>query len=92
MKAAYCSSHVRVTFVLGVNVSDVPGTFLLEQEKKALGFLLVSIDGDANTPADKLLDLPQPEYDAVIAEVNRIQNPTTPERSELPGAGTSQAA
>lgn len=63
-----------------VNVSDVPGTFLVEQEKKALSFLLVSVDGETNGVIDKLLDLPATEYEAVIKEVNRIQNPTTPEK------------
>src|SRR5258708_39274410 len=49
-----------------VNVSDVPGTFLVEQERKALGFLVVSLDGDNTAPVDKLLDLPSPEYEAVV--------------------------
>jgi hypothetical protein len=75
-----------------VNVNDVPGTFLIEQEKKALGFLLVSIDGETNAPIDKLLDLPAPQYEAVIKEVNQIQNPTTPEKSEQHGADISQTA
>jgi hypothetical protein len=63
-----------------VNVNDVPGTFLVEQERKALGYLVVSVDGDTATPVDKLLDLPSTEYDAVVREVNAIQNPTTPEK------------
>jgi hypothetical protein len=64
-----------------VNVNDVPGTFLVEQERKALGFLVVSIDGDITTPVDKLLDLPSAEYEAVVKEVNKIQSPpTTPEK------------
>jgi hypothetical protein len=75
-----------------VKVSDVPGTFLVDQERKALELLLVSIDGDAAAPVDKLLDLPSAEYDAVVKEINKIQNPTTPEKSGQPGAGTSQAA
>jgi hypothetical protein len=75
-----------------VNVSDVPGTFLAEQERKALGFLVVSVDGDPSDPVEKLLDLPSAEYEAVVAEANKIQNPTTPERSEQLGAGTSRAA
>src|SRR5438270_7701766 len=49
-----------------VNVSDVPGTFLAEQERKALGFLVVSVDGDASDPVEKLLDLPSDEYEAVV--------------------------
>jgi hypothetical protein len=75
-----------------VNVSDVPGTFLVEQERKAFDILIVSIDGDTISPVDKLLDLPASEYDAVVKEVNQIQNPETPEKSEQPGAGTSQTA
>ena len=63
-----------------VNVIDVPGTFLVDQERKALGFLVVSVDGDATAPVDKLLDLPSAEYEAVVKEVNAIQNPTTPEK------------
>src|SRR5258708_30048084 len=55
-----------------VNVSDVPGTFLVEQETKALGFLVVSVDCDANVPVDKLLDLPATESEAVVTEVNKI--------------------
>ena len=61
-----------------VSVSDVPGTFIAEQEQKALGFLLVSIDGDATAAVEKLLDLPSTEYEAVIKEVNAIQNPSNP--------------
>jgi len=60
-----------------VNVSDVPGTFLVEQERKALDILIVSIDGDTASPADKLLDLLASEYEAVVKEVNAIQNPTS---------------
>lgn len=68
-----------------VKVSDVPGTFLVEQERKALELLLVSIDGDTAAPIEKLLDLPSGEYDAVVKEINKIQNPTTPEKSGQPG-------
>lgn len=75
-----------------VNVGDVPGTFLVEQERKALDILVISIDGDTASPVDKLLDLPATEYDAVKAQIDKITNPTTPEKSEQPGAGTSQTA
>jgi len=63
-----------------VNVSDVPGTFLIEQEKKALSFLLVSVDGETHEPVERLLELPSSEYEAVVKEVNQIQNPTTPQK------------
>src|ERR1700676_3286885 len=69
-----------------VNVNDVPGTFLVEQETTTLGFLLVSIDGDAADPVAKLLDFPSTEYDAVKAEVDKITSPTTPEKSVQLGA------
>jgi hypothetical protein len=62
------------------SINDVPGTFLVEQERKALAFLVVSIDGDTNAPVEKLLDLPSGEYDAVAKEINTITNPTTPEK------------
>ena len=75
-----------------VNVSDVPGTFLAEQERRTLGYLVVSVDGDASSPLERLLDLPSSEYDAVKAEVDKIANPTTPEKSAQLGAGTSRAA
>jgi hypothetical protein len=75
-----------------VNVSDVPGTFLVEQERKALSFLVVSVDGETNAPVDKLLDLPSTEYEAVVTEANKIQNPTSLEKFKQPGADISQAA
>jgi hypothetical protein len=63
-----------------VNIGDVPGTFLVEQERRAFEILLVSIDGNTTAPIDVLLDLPSTEYEAVVKEVNMIQNPTTPEK------------
>jgi hypothetical protein len=63
-----------------VNMGDVSGTFLVEQEQKALELLVVSFDGDTTAPITKLLDLPSAEYDEVVKEVNKIQNPTTPEK------------
>jgi hypothetical protein len=62
-----------------VGLGDVPSTFLVDQEKKALSYLVVSVDGNETAPIDALLDLPSSEYEAVIKEINAIQNPTTPE-------------
>src|SRR5882724_3653134 len=59
-----------------VGLGDVPSGFLVDQERKALEFLVLSIDDDATNPIEKLLDLASTEYDAVIAEINKIQNPT----------------
>jgi hypothetical protein len=61
-----------------IGVGDMPSSFLIEQERKALAYLVVSVDGDAAAPIEKLLDLPSAEYDAVVKEINGIQNPTTP--------------
>ena len=63
-----------------VGVGDIQSTFLIEQEHKALDYLVVSIDGDTTTPVEKLLDLPATEYDSVVKEANQIQNPTKPEK------------
>jgi hypothetical protein len=75
-----------------VDMGGLSGAVLIEQERATLGYLLVSIDGETNAPLDRLLDLPSSEYDAVLKEVEIIKNPTTPEKSEQPGADSSQTA
>jgi hypothetical protein len=59
---------------------DVPSTFIVDQEKRAFEYLIVSFDGSTETPVEKLLALPSSEYEAVVQEVNRIQNPTKPQK------------
>lgn len=62
-----------------VGMGDIPSAFLVEQEKKALAFLLVSFDGNTTNPVEHMLnEYPSTEYDAVVREINAIQNPTTP--------------
>ena len=61
-----------------VDVGDISGQFLIEQEKKAFGILLVSVDSETNAPLEALLQLPASEYAAVKAEIDKITNPTTP--------------
>jgi hypothetical protein len=63
-----------------VDMGGISGAVLLEQERKTLGYLLVSVNGDAENPVEKLLDLPSTEYDAVLKEIENIKNPTTPEK------------
>jgi hypothetical protein len=75
-----------------VGMDKVSGEFLIEQEQKTLGFLVVSVDGDPEAPVAKLLDLPSTEYEAVIKEMNAIQNPTSQEKSEQLGTDTSRTA
>lgn len=85
-------SDVHAMQAGNVNMGQVSATFLVEQEKRALGYLVVSVDGVTENALETLLDLPSTEYDTIVAQVNAIQNPTKPENSEQPGGGTSQAA
>lgn len=62
------------------HMGAISGDFLLEQERKAVSLVLASFDGSAENPLERLLDLPQTEYDAVKAEVDKITNPTNPVR------------
>jgi hypothetical protein len=64
-----------------VNVGEVPGSFLLEQEQKALGLLIVSFDGNSDNPVESVLNLPSSEYDEVVQAINKVQNPTSREKS-----------
>lgn len=63
-----------------VDMGGLSGSVLAEQERKTLEFLIVSVNGDVESPVEKLLDLPSPEYDAVLKEIETIKNPTTPEK------------
>src|SRR5450631_3106914 len=63
-----------------VGMDKVSGEFMIEQEQKAIGLLLVSLDENTESVLDRLLDLPQADYDAAKEEVEKITNPTTPER------------
>lgn len=63
-----------------VDMGGISGAVLVEQERKTLTYLLVSVNGDSERPVETLLDLPSTEYDAVLKEVEKIKNPTTPEK------------
>jgi hypothetical protein len=58
-----------------VSLADIPAAFMIAQERKAMGFLLVSVNGDSNAPLEKLEALPESEYNAVLAEVQKIRVP-----------------
>lgn len=75
-----------------INIGDVSGSFLVDQEQKAMSLVLVSLDGSADNALERLLDLPSSEYDAVKAEVDKITNPTSRENSAQHGSGTSEPA
>ena len=62
-----------------VALADMPATFLVSQENKALEYLVVSVDGETNACLEKLGDLPEDDYKAVLDEVNRIRVPLVPQ-------------
>lgn len=51
--------------------TEISGAFLLEQEKKLLGILVVSIDGKAVT-SEELLNLRNEDYQFIVKEANAI--------------------
>jgi hypothetical protein len=58
-----------------VSLADIPAAFMIAQENKAVQFLVVSINGDTSEPITKLEALPESEYNAVLAEVQKIRVP-----------------
>lgn len=62
-----------------VDMGGLTGDVLAAQERKTLEVLIISIDGVSDNPVEKLLDLPSTEYDAVLKEIEKIKNPTTPQ-------------
>jgi hypothetical protein len=60
------------------SLADIPVSFVLAQEDKAIEFLVVSLDGITENIADKLGDLPEPDYNTVLAEIQKIRVPLVP--------------
>jgi hypothetical protein len=63
-----------------LDMGALSGAVLVEQERKTLGYLLVSVNDNTTAPVEALLDLPSSEYDAVLKEIETIKNPTKPEK------------
>lgn len=61
-------------------LADMPATFILAQEQKALEFLVVSVNGDTTAPLAVLGDLPEADYNEVLAEVQKIRVPFRTEK------------
>ncbi len=55
-----------------VDNSGISGDFILEQERKLLEAIVVSINESKEAIVEKLLDLPNGEYQEVVAAVNEI--------------------
>ena len=50
-----------------------------EANKKMLELLVVSLDGDANSVSERVLDLPVADYNEIIASLNDISGKKKPE-------------
>jgi hypothetical protein len=53
-------------------IKDIPASLLLDQEKKALEMLVVSIDGATDGVVEKLLDMKDTEYQFIVSEINNV--------------------
>jgi hypothetical protein len=51
------------------NISEIPGDVLMALEDKMVELLVVSVDGIAENPKDKLENLPADDYGEVIREL-----------------------
>ncbi len=57
----------------GGSKSEITGEFLLEQERKALALLVVSINGNSENILETLLDMRNSDYQSIVKEMNSIQ-------------------
>ena len=75
-----------------IAIGDIPASFLVKQEEKAIELLIVAVDDMIENASQKVLDFPEADYQAVVEAVNAIRNPTKPEQSAQHGGGTTQSA
>jgi hypothetical protein len=61
-----------------VNTGGMSGDVIMQQERKTLDYLVVSVNGEPENAVEKLLDLPSTELEAVLKEIEKIKNPTKP--------------
>jgi hypothetical protein len=61
-----------------LSLGEIPMTFMIPQQQQMLEFLVVSVDGDTNAPIAALEELPETEYNAVLAECTKIRVPLVP--------------
>ncbi len=66
-------NHMRLNKDSGdAIVNDIPGVFLLEQEKKILSIVLVSVKGKTEDLVSLIENLPNDEYQEIVAQVNEV--------------------
>jgi hypothetical protein len=61
-----------------MSITDIPASFVVKQEEKAIELLVVSVDGKSENAAQAVLDLPSSDYASIVDEINKLRNPTTP--------------
>lgn len=52
--------------------SDLTGEFMLLQEQKLMGALVVSVDGNDKDVPSQLLDMRNEDYQSIVAEANKV--------------------
>lgn len=63
---------MKVDPATGNQTTSLSAEFLIQQEKKLIETLVVSVDGDTNAYIEKLLDMRNEDYQAVVSELNKI--------------------
>jgi len=58
-----------------ISLSEIPAEFILKQEQQALEFLVVSVDTNVTNQLEALENLPEADYNEVLAEVQKIRVP-----------------
>lgn len=61
-----------------IAIENIPASFLVKQEEKAIELLVVSVNGVSENVLQTVLDFPTADYDAVVEAINAIRNPSTP--------------
>lgn len=59
-------------------MKELPANIVLEQEKKRIEILVVSLDGKSENITDNILDLPAIDYNFISTEASKIEKGLTP--------------
>lgn len=58
----------------GQSTNEVTGVFMIEQEKKLIQAMIVSLEGKTENLLDLVLDLKNEDYSAIVKEINSTYN------------------
>lgn len=71
----YADLKIDASDTSNSKLAQLPADFILKQEQKALEFLVVSVDGSSDGALAALGELPEADYNEVLAEVQKIRVP-----------------